>query len=463
MIRLFKVSVPSSIIALLVSEIVLLTCCYVLAIFWTVEAPDVFLMYENGTWGLSFVVLAIVMGLYFADLYDHYQVGSRIALVQQFCTVLGIAFLLQALLNYGRWTFLVLPKWAMVYGSTLALVAVPLWRIMFAGVVLKAVGARRLLFLGSSPVVGEIIARIFERPELGLAPIGYLENDPRSPEKLAGSPRLGAISDLADVVALQRPDSIVVGMTERRQTLPVERLMDLRLSGIHVEDAAMTYQNIFHRVSMRDLRPSDLVFSAELGPNPHKLMLQSIYSLLICIVAVVPALPVMMIVAILVKFSSPGPVLFRQTRVGFNGMPFTLYKFRSMFKDAEARSGPVWASRDDPRVTPLGRWLRKLRLDELPQLFNVLKGEMSIVGPRPERPEFVVVLEQKIPYYRLRHCVKPGITGWAQINHRYSDTIEDAMIKLEFDLYYIKNLAPSLDAYIIFHTAKTMLFGRGSQ
>jgi lipopolysaccharide/colanic/teichoic acid biosynthesis glycosyltransferase len=149
--------------------------------------------------------------------------------------------------------------------------------------------------------------------------------------------------------------------------------------------------------------------------------------------------------------------------VGKNGVPFTLYKFRSMRSDAEQGTGPVWAKQNDPRVTRAGNLLRKLRLDELPQLFNVLRGEMSIVGPRPERPEFVQTLSEQIPYFRQRHCVKPGITGWAQINHRYGDTLEDAVIKLEYDLYYIKNMSPSLDAYIIFHTLKTMLLSRGAQ
>ncbi len=463
MIRLFKVSVPASIVTLLVSEVIVLWVCYVAGVYWAVDAPDVFLYYDSGMWAIGFVVLVIVLGLYFADLYEDYRIPSRIALVQQFCMVLGAAFLVQAWFNYGRWSTLILPKWAMLYGSMLALIFGPLWRIAFSSVVRRTMGSRKLLFLGCSPIVGEIIWRLFERPELGLSPIGYLDNDPASPPKLSGSPKLGAIADLASVVGAQLPDTIIIGMNERRRNLPVEELLNLRLSGIHVEEATSTYQAIFHRVSTRDLRPSELIFSAELGPKPKKIMIQSIYSFLLSLLGLTITLPLTIIVAILVKLTSRGPVLYRQERIGFNGVPFTLYKFRSMFVDAEARTGPVWATRDDPRITPLGRWLRKLRLDELPQLFNVLKGEMSIVGPRPERREFVQVLEEKIPYYRLRHCVKPGITGWAQINHKYGDTIEDTIVKLEFDLYYIKNMALSLDAYIIFHTAKTMLLGRGSQ
>jgi exopolysaccharide biosynthesis polyprenyl glycosylphosphotransferase len=463
LIRLFKVSVPGSVVTLLVSEVTLLFCCYLAAVYFIVEDPQFYLFYENRIYGLSLIVLTVIVGLYFGDMYEDYRIPSRIALVQQFCMVIGVAFLVQAICNYGRWTPLLMNKWAMVYGSGLALVAGPAWRILFATLMSRAVRPRKLLFLGSSPVVGEVIGQLFESPQFGLAPIGFLDNDASAPPKLAGSPRLGAISDLGKVVTANRPDSIIVGMAERRGNLPVEELLHLRLSGIHVEDAALIYQNVFRRVSTRDLRPSELIFSAELGPQPQKIALQSAYSFLIALVALAVLTPLIVIIAVIVKLTSPGPAFYRQTRVGFNGEHFTLYKFRSMSANAEEQTGPAWATKDDPRITPVGRWLRKLRIDELPQLFNVLRGEMSIVGPRPERPEFVAVLEEKIPYYRLRHSVKPGITGWAQINHKYGDTIEDTIIKLEFDLYYIKNMAFSLDAFIIFHTAKTMLLARGSQ
>jgi sugar transferase (PEP-CTERM system associated) len=351
----------------------------------------------------------------------------------------------------------------MMYGSLIALVLVPTWRIVFHNVVMTAIGSQKLLFLGTSLAVRQIIGRIVERPELGFSALGYVDHTRETTDDLAAVPWLGCIADLETVVLAQRPDMIVVGMTERRQILPIERLLDLRFSGIHITEAANTYESIFHRVSTRDLRPSQLIFSSELGPRAGSIALQSSYSFLLGAIGIVLTFPLMAATAVLVRITSPGPILFRQKRVGFNGAPFTVLKFRSMYKDAEARTGAVWAVKDDPRITPLGRWLRRLRLDELPQLFNVIRGEMSIVGPRPERPEFVSALQEKIPYYRQRHCVKPGITGWAQINHKYGDTIEDALIKLEYDLYYIKNLAVSLDIYIVFHTAKTMLLGRGAQ
>ena len=202
---------------------------------------------------------------------------------------------------------------------------------------------------------------------------------------------------------------------------------------------------------------------ADLGPRPQSVFWQGVYSFALAMIGFLIAIPVMLIVALLVRITSPGPALYRQVRAGKDSVNFTLFKFRSMYQDAEAKSGAVWATKGDPRVTPLGRWLRRLRLDELPQLINVLRGEMVIVGPRPERPEFVKVLVGQIPYYHQRLAVKPGITGWAQINHKYGDTLEDTLTKLEYDLYYIKNLNMTLDLYIMFQTAKVMLLSRGAQ
>jgi lipopolysaccharide/colanic/teichoic acid biosynthesis glycosyltransferase len=234
----------------------------------------------------------------------------------------------------------------------------------------------------------------------------------------------------------------------------VEELLDIRFSGIMIEDAADTYEVALRRVCSRKIQPSQLIFSSGLGPRKNAITLQKLYSFLIGTSGLILLSPFMLITAAAVKLTSPGPMLYSQKRVGLNGRPFV---------DAEARTGAVWAKKDDPRITPVGKWLRKLRLDELPQMWNVVKGDMSIVGPRPERPEFVELLNQQIPYYRQRLAVKPGITGWAQINHKYGDTQLDAMIKLEYDLYYIKHLAPALDFYIIFHTIKVMLLSRGSQ
>jgi sugar transferase (PEP-CTERM system associated) len=463
MIRLFRVFVPSSIIALLVSEVILIYTCYVVATFIVLyEDPQVFLFDDNGLGRIALVVTCIIVGIYFQDLYEQFRVRSRILLFQQTGVVVGLAFLVQALLGYLRLRDVLLPTWLMIIGSAMVLVLLPAWRIFYSGVVFKATGLERVLFLGTSAVVQEIGRHFAEHPETGFTVIGYVDNVENGVE-ISGGKTLGPISELRQIVDGLKPDRIVVGMSERRERLPVNQLLDLRLSGIPIEDALTTYEATFGRISTRELRPSQLIFSTELGPNPGRVMLQSLYSMTIALVGAAVTAPVMLLVAGLVRLTSPGPALFRQQRVGKNDVVFTLYKFRSMYRDAEAASGAVWAKQDDPRITPAGRWLRRLRLDELPQLFNVLKGDMSIVGPRPERPEFVTELSQRIPYYRQRHCVKPGITGWAQINHKYGDSIEDTITKLEYDLYYIKNLAPALDAFIMFHTAKVMLLSRGAR
>jgi sugar transferase (PEP-CTERM system associated) len=463
MIRLFRVFIPTSVVALLVSEIILTYTCYVVATFLMMDvAPEVFLFDDNGWLRIAIVVGCLMFGIYFHDLYTQFRIRSRILLFQQVIVVVGVTFLTQALLVYLRLQDLILPTWVMITGSALTLVLLPAWRIVFSTVVMKAMGSERVLFLGTSSVSQEIVQYLTEHPETGLTAVGFVDNLDTGAE-IAGAKLLGRIADLATIVGQFRPDRIVVGMAERRERLPVNQLLELRLSGIHIEDALTTYESTFGRISTRELRPSQLIFSAELGPNPNRVLLQSVYSMTIAFVAALITLPIMALVAMVVKVSSSGPALYRQRRVGKNDVPFMLYKFRSMYADAEAESGAVWAKKDDPRITPVGRWLRRLRLDELPQLFNVLKGDMSVVGPRPERPEFVAELERRIPYYRQRHCIKPGITGWAQINHKYGDTIEDTIIKLEYDLYYIKNLAPALDAFIMFHTAKVMLLSRGSQ
>ena len=320
----------------------------------------------------------------------------------------------------------------------------------------------RVLFVGASPVSLQIADQIRNRPELGMSFTGVLEDGPVE-EGSSANGWLGSLADLRKVVEEHKVTRIVVGLRERRQKMPIYELLDLGFAGIQIEVAATTFEHVFQRVCTEQIRPSQLIFTSKLGPGPLMVRVQSMYSWVIALIGVVLASPVMILAAILVKITSPGPALYRQERVGLNGKLFTIYKFRSMRADAEAKTGAVWAQRNDPRITPLGRFLRKSRIDELPQLFNVLRGEMSVVGPRPERPEFVATLSEQIPFYRQRHVVRPGITGWAQINHKYGDSIEDTVKKLEYDLYYIKSLSPAMDFFVMFHTAKVMLLSRGAQ
>ena len=434
--------------------------CYAVAsLFTTYLNPWTYLIEEGNYWKLLVVVGLIILGMYFQDLYAELRVVSRLLLIQQVCLSVGSALLVVAFLGYLDPTLL-LGRWLMIAGSFGVILILPLWRVFYWRYVIAVLRSERVLLLGSSSILGEVAEVVLAKPEFGYTILGYLcEEGPCD----FPVPCLGTIDDLKRVCQEYNPTRIVVGMAERRNRLPVQELLGIRFGGVMIEDAADTYEVALRRVCSRKIQPSQLIFSSELGPRPQAIAIQGFYSFVIGAIGLALLSPLMLLTALAVKLSSKGPVLYRQRRVGVNGKIFTVYKFRSMYVDAEARTGAVWAKKDDPRITPAGRWLRKLRLDELPQLWNVVKGDMAIVGPRPERPEFVDVLAHQIPYYRQRLAVKPGITGWAQINHKYGDTELDAMIKLEYDLYYIKNVAAALDFYIIFHTVKVMLLSRGAQ
>jgi sugar transferase (PEP-CTERM system associated) len=463
MVRLFRVFVPIGTLTLLVSEILLVTAAFVLATYLALDVdPTGYLLYDGGLVNIVLVLLSILIGLHFHDLYTDIFIESRIVLMQQLCLVTGVAFLMQGLISYispaNR-----MPIRVMLVGSLIAVIAIYCWRVFFSAYALKVVGRDRLLLVGGSAMLVDIGRHIVETPATGLVVTGYVDDEHEPGTQLPGGKLLGPMSALREIVTATRPNRIVVGMFERRNRMPVAELLEMRFAGHIIEEAASAYERVCGRVCVKELRPSQLIYSGELGPRRESLLYQTISNLVVACIGIIVTFPLMLLTALAVRLSSPGPVLYRQVRVGMDGVPFTVVKFRSMYADAEANTGAVWATKDDPRATPVGRVIRRIRLDELPQLFNVLKGDMSIVGPRPERPEFVKALSEQVPYYRQRHCVRPGITGWAQINYKYGDTLEDTITKLEYDLYYIKNMSLGLDAYVIFHTIKTMLQTRGAQ
>jgi sugar transferase (PEP-CTERM system associated) len=463
MTRIFRVFVPATAVVLLISEILLIGSAFIIAVYMTLDVdPWVNLVYDGGLVHLIPVLVTILLGMYFNDLYSQFYVKSRIVLLQQLCLVMGGAFLVQGLLSY------IVPDLrvsvhVMAWGSALAVVVIYFWRVLFSTFAIKVMGRDSLLMVGGSPLLEDIAAHLEEHPELGWEVAGYVDDSHQPGDILRRAKVLGGLPDLKEIVQATNPTRIVVGMTERRNRMPVADLLELRFSGCIIEEVATVFERLCGRVCLKELRPAQLIYSGELGPRPQNVVVQTVLNRIIAAVGLIVASPLMALTALAVKLSSPGPILYRQVRVGMDDVPFTVYKFRSMRLDAEADTGAVVASKDDPRVTRVGKIIRRLRFDELPQLYNTLKGDMSIVGPRPERPEFVRDLSQKIPYYRQRHCVRPGITGWAQINFKYGETLEDTMRKLEYDLYYIKNMSLSLDTYIIFHTVKTMLLSRGAQ
>jgi len=268
---------------------------------------------------------------------------------------------------------------------------------------------------------------------------------------------------LRDLAAKREVEQVIIALSDRRSRMPVDELLELRLSGVTVEEGTTLLERISGQIEIDELRPSWLIFGNGFRLRPKHWIARRVVSTTAALVLTIVTIVFVPVIALLIKLTSHGPVLYRQKRVGLQGRIFECYKFRSMRSDAEADTGPTWASDEDPRITKIGRFLRASRLDEIPQLWNVLKGDMAFVGPRPERPEFVEQLKKAIPYYNLRHATRPGITGWAQTLYKYGNTIEDAKEKLRYDLYYIKNCSPAFDAWIVFNTIRTVLLGKGAK
>lgn len=269
--------------------------------------------------------------------------------------------------------------------------------------------------------------------------------------------------DLVDYAIEQGIHSIVISLKDRRGTLPIHNILACKMHGIDVMEWATFYEKNTNKIDIMNINPSHLILGDGFHRNRLTVVIKGVMDRVLSLVGLLLFLPFGLVIALLIRLESPGPVFYSQERVGLNGRPFKILKFRSMVADAEKGLSPQWASQNDPRITRIGAFLRKTRLDEVPQLINILKGEMSFVGPRPERPFFVAELEKAIPFYSLRHVTKPGLSGWAQIRYRYGATVEDAARKLEYDLYYIKNLSIFLDLMIFMETIQVILFGKGSR
>ena len=287
-------------------------------------------------------------------------------------------------------------------------------------------------------------------------------NGTRNESRWSIAPVLGEPGDLIKIVRDHKVDKVVVALQERRGTLPLRDLLDCKFNGIVVEDSPAFYEEMTGKIPVAGLYPSSLIFSSGFKKSRLLLLTKRFLDIVASLVLLIVSLPASVATAIAIKLDSKGPVIFSQERAGEREKVFRIYKFRSMYTDAE-KHGPKWASDNDDRVTRVGRIIRKLRIDEIPQLYNILKGDMSFVGPRPERPYFVEQLKKQIPFYSERFWVKPGLTGWAQINYSYGASVEDALEKLQYDLYYIKHLSITLDIAIILQTIKVVLVGRGAR
>jgi len=337
------------------------------------------------------------------------------------------------------------------------------WRVACDWLVQRIGPRERLLLIGASDGSGSLARELFNRRlQLGIEIVGVVDpEDRRVGQQVFNTAVVGAGDDIANIVRERRVDRVVVNLADARGRLPVDTLLDLRLKGITVDHLASVYERYTGKIALENLRPSWLIFSPGFRQTRALSAAKRALDITIGAIGLMLAAPLMILVAVAVKLTSPGPVLYSQRRVGKNGRVFIIRKFRSMRVDAEAESGAVWASAHDRRVTPVGRLLRTMRLDELPQLWNVLIDDMSMVGPRPERPEFVGDLAREIQFYAQRHVVKPGLTGWAQISYPYGSSVADAQQKLQYDLYYLKHMSLTLDMFILAATLKTVVARTG--
>jgi sugar transferase (PEP-CTERM system associated) len=342
------------------------------------------------------------------------------------------------------------------------LIAVPVWRLAFEGLTRDPHLEERVLIIGTGTLASTIARQIRAQHDFVYRIVGFLEEPSGTEGGVAGLPVLGTPSDLPRLVAEHDVDRIVVSLGDRRGHLPIQELLQAKLAGVRVEDAATTYERITGKILTDGLNPSWLIFSDGFCASRATRIVKRILDLVFAGIGLIIAAPLMLLTAVAIRLESRGPIFYCQERVGEGGGTFTLCKFRSMRADAEAGT-PVWAKDKDDRVTRVGRFLRLARLDEMPQLWNVLRGDMSFVGPRPERPYFVQQLAAAIPFYTERHAVKPGVTGWAQVKYRYGASIEDAMEKLRYDLYYIKHLSIIFDLTIVIDTVKVILSGKGAK
>jgi sugar transferase (PEP-CTERM system associated) len=410
--------------------------------------------------GRALLVAAVCqVSFYLGDLYNLKVVSDRREMFIRMLQALGATSLILGILYYW-FPALVLGRGVFAITAGIVMLLVVGWRLAWEWLA-RAVGPReRLLIVGTAPAAVALGRELSERRELGIEIAGFVAPDGDDTGH-ADTPVLGRIEDIPELVRARGVDRVVVSLVDSRGKLPMDKLLDMKMAGVTFDHLASVYEEYTGKIAVENLRPSWLIFSSGFRKSNLLTAGKRGLDIVAASLGLLIGLPLMLLIAVVVKLTSRGPVFYHQQRVGEGGRVFTVHKIRSMRTDAE-RGRALWAQKDDPRVTLVGRVLRKARLDELPQLFNILKGDMSLVGPRPERPEFVAELTSQIPFYGQRHAVKPGLTGWAQVSYTYGASVEDALEKLQYDLFYIKHMAISFDLFIILKTIKTVVMRRGT-
>ena len=412
---------------------------------------------------------------YLFDLYDVTTARSKRELVTDLMRAVGTAILVLGVIFFLRPTLLLgyldvvegrgpvrYANGIPIIAMFLALCLMLLWRLVFHGLIRHPRLNERLLIVGTDTLAQGIAREAIARRDLSYKVVGFIAEDLSLVGKSLVNPSvLGVTAQLNEIVQRERIDRVIIALQDRRGHLPVEQLLNLRLQGkAIIEEGAAMFEKLTGKVSVDMLRPSWLIFSGSVKRGRMSVALRRLLNIVFALLGIVVALPIAIVTAIAIKLNSRGPIFYTQERVGKNGEPFTIIKFRSMYTDAE-KDGPQWSVAGDNRITRVGKFIRATRIDELPQFINVLRGEMNFVGPRAERAHFVVQLCEAIPYYNQRHLVEPGLTGWAQVNYGYGSTVEDAIQKFQYDLYYIKNASLLFDLWILLKSVKVVLLGRG--
>jgi sugar transferase (PEP-CTERM system associated) len=462
MVRLFNVYIPARSLFLVLAEALLTTVCLLAAFALRLRSDfELALVYEQGLFKILVASSVLMICMYYYDLYDSQMLHRPMEVLTRLFQVLGTATVILALLYYlfpqvqlGRQSLML---WVAFSGPTLLG-----WRWLFQFLNKYQRLSQRTLILGTGSTGAAVMTEINARPELGLTLLGYVGNAP-SETDAHETPFLGRLEQLSEVVEQRRVQRIVLAVEDRRGRLPVDALLELKKTGVIIQDAPELYEAVTGRVLLAALRPSWLLFSDGFCVSRPTLVYKRLASLIFGTAAALITAPLMVIVALAIWLDSGRPILFRQKRIGKGGKPFMILKFRSMRADADGDGAARPAAYNDSRVTRVGHFIRRLRLDELPQLFNIIRGDMYFVGPRPFAANEEIDFSKTIPFYSHRWTVRPGATGWAQVRRGYCATREDNLEKLAYDLYYVKNLSLGLDLLVLFETVKILLLGRGGR
>jgi len=456
LIRLFNVYYPIRTLILLVGEGLIVWTSFLLgAVYQLREDSYLVLNYENGYLKIFVVTALVLLCSHWFDLYDPARLNTKGELYFRLLLLLGLLAFVLAAVGYVRPNYLLGHDSAAV-GLLVLTFAMIGWRIGYSWLIQLPILVERIYVLGTGERAQRLVQGLRQNPELGVEIASWTG-------KLEGAVTREAVADhLLEVVKKEKVHRVIVAMPDRRGTIPMQELLNLRMQGVKIEEATSWLEKMSGKIEVDNLYPSWLVFAQGFRRSSMFILIRRVISVVISLIGLILAAPLVPFIMLAIKFDSKGPIFYSQSRVGKGGNVFKVMKFRTMRQDAEA-GGAQWAGDNDPRITRVGRFLRSSRLDEIPQLWCVLKGDMAFVGPRPERPEFVQWLSKEIPYYNVRYMVRPGLTGWAQVKYKYGSTVADAREKLQYDLFYIKNASIGLDLLIIFQTVKTVLLRRGAQ